>query len=278
MRPRPSSEDLTRVATTQTEDRQSGSQSLDHDRNMSSASIPLMQPPEPALPPDYVVRTPDRQSLALTPNSTIGFDDASIAETGESAHLQASTSSSGSHYPQHHRSYSAEPNTLPTSMRPMLLTRLGHRPTASVDEASMGSVGGSSFADHRLRERLRASTTGRGPAAKGNRHRSQTASAVRPSLNVLPSMSRSGSSFQPGHRSTQSAGTSTSSLVISEPIRDTLVRSQDQFVYPRRGLSPAQLSFLSSRESLALVGMQTERTVSHCYLRAFTKYECLCNC
>lgn len=46
------------------------------------------------------------------------------------------------------------------------------------------------------------------------------------------------------------ASSSASSLVISSPLPDTFVSSSSIYKYPRSGLSSAQMSFLSSRESL----------------------------
>jgi hypothetical protein len=72
-----------------------------------------------------------------------------------------------------------------------------------------------------------------------------------PSASVLPTHWKA--TAAKGHRATRSA----SSLVISSPIRDTLVRSDQSYVYPKSGITPQQMSFISSRESLALIGVST---------------------
>ena len=99
----------------------------------------------------------------------------------------------------------------------------GHRSTASLDTGMLSTRPNSSTASST--SRIRSMFRSRGPAA---------------SSNILPL-----------HTSSRSA----SSLNISAPLQDTLVASSQNYVYPRAGLTAQQMSFLSSRESLSLIGI-----------------------
>lgn len=246
MKPRPSTDELSRMSTSEEAPHGAGSPdsvqpSVFEQNNYSTSSMPLVgQDANSEDPPLYVARTPEtahsllpmvsRQSLSLTPCTTLGFDEMSIAESGESQHLRVSTEDNSS--------------------SSVGLLRLGHRATLSADNTSIRSM---SFADQRNGSRF---TLGKGPSARGNRARSHTTGSGMP----LPRPFSFGRSEH-----TLSSRASTSSLVISAPIRETLVSSSDRYVYPKRGLSPAQMSFLASRESLALVGVRTTETEVRLY-------------
>lgn len=229
VKPRPSEDDLSRIESREPQTPASMHQSVFHHQNLSTASMPLIDASQEE-PPVYLARTPDRHSLALTPSSTIGFDDANVAEAGESVHVRESTDAS---------SNSDTP----------LAPRLGHRVTLSADQAIYPPTSSNS--------RWRYP---RGPSSRTNRPRSHTTGS-RHSV-TLPNIPGPGSFLRGRSGSHGTNNNSSSSLVISEPLRDTLVTSSQNFVYPKGGLSPAQMSFLSSRESLALVGVQTEHLVS----------------